>query len=62
MTTGLKLVDTRRIAAYPTHGDNSEDLIHAADEALYRAKKAGRDCIIVCEPLESSPKSADKTI
>jgi diguanylate cyclase (GGDEF)-like protein len=50
------------IATYPGHGDNSEDLIHAADEALYRAKKAGRDCISVFEPLESSSNSADKTI
>jgi diguanylate cyclase (GGDEF)-like protein/PAS domain S-box-containing protein len=50
------------IAAYPTHGDNSEDLIHAADEALYRAKKAGRDCIFVYEPLESTSRSGNKTI
>jgi diguanylate cyclase (GGDEF)-like protein len=50
------------IATYPVHSDNSEDLIRAADEALYRAKKAGRDCIFVYEPLESSPKLADKTI
>lgn len=49
------------IAAYPTHAGNSEDLIHAADEALYRAKKAGRDCIFIYEPLESTSKVADKT-
>jgi len=48
------------IATFPAHGDNSEDLIHAADEALYRAKKAGRDRIFVYEALESSSKSADK--
>jgi diguanylate cyclase (GGDEF)-like protein/PAS domain S-box-containing protein len=50
------------IATYPAHADNSEVLIRAADEALYQAKKAGRDCIVVYEPLESSSKSADKTI
>jgi diguanylate cyclase (GGDEF)-like protein len=49
------------IATYPAHGDNSEKLIRAADDALYRAKKAGRDCIFVYEPLEASLKLADKT-
>jgi diguanylate cyclase (GGDEF)-like protein len=50
------------IATYPAHGTNSEELIRAADEALYRAKKAGRDCISVYEPTESTSKLADKTV
>jgi diguanylate cyclase (GGDEF)-like protein len=50
------------IATYPAHGDNSEDLTHAADEALYRAKKAGRDRICIFERLESSSRTAEKTI
>lgn len=49
------------IATYPAHADNTEDLIRAADEALYRAKQAGRDCIFVYEHLESSPSPGDKT-
>jgi diguanylate cyclase (GGDEF)-like protein len=50
------------IATYPAHADNPEDLIRAADEALYQSKKAGRDCISVYEPLESSSTIEDKTI
>ena len=50
------------IATFPAHGTNSEELIRAADEALYRSKKAGRDCISVYEPTESTSKLADKTV
>lgn len=50
------------IAVYPSHGQDSEELVRAADEALYRAKKAGRDCICVYEPAESSATGADRTI
>jgi diguanylate cyclase (GGDEF)-like protein len=31
------------IAVYPEHGRTPETVIHAADEALYRAKREGRD-------------------
>ena len=50
------------IATYPAHADNSENLIRAADEALYQAKKAGRDCIFVYEPLKSRSRIEEKTI
>ena len=49
------------IATFPAHGNNSEDLIRAADEALYRSKNSGRDCISVYEPTASTSKLADKT-
>ncbi|MDD3354012.1 sensor domain-containing diguanylate cyclase [Zoogloea sp.] len=31
------------VAAYPGHGTSAESLIHHADDALYRAKRAGRN-------------------
>jgi diguanylate cyclase (GGDEF)-like protein len=34
-------------AIFPTHGTTVEELVRAADAALYRAKTAGRDCIVV---------------
>ncbi len=34
------------VAAFPAHGVSSEALIRAADAALYRAKRAGRNCIL----------------
>ena len=33
------------VATSPTHGATPEDLIHAADMAMYAAKQAGRDCV-----------------
>ena len=42
------------VATYPAHAINSEDLMRAADQALYQAKKAGRDCVYVYQPLESA--------
>jgi diguanylate cyclase (GGDEF)-like protein len=50
------------IAMYPAHGENAEQLVRAADEALYRAKKAGRDRISVYSPVESNARVPEKNL
>jgi diguanylate cyclase (GGDEF)-like protein/PAS domain S-box-containing protein len=37
------------IAGYPEHGQTVEALLRAVDVALYRAKEAGRDCVVVAQ-------------
>ena len=43
---GVKLQATLSIgvAIYPQHGETWEEVVHAADQAMYTAKKAGRNC------------------
>lgn len=34
------------IAMYPEHADNPRDLLHFGDEAMYHAKKDGRNAVV----------------
>jgi diguanylate cyclase (GGDEF)-like protein/PAS domain S-box-containing protein len=51
---GLKPITiSAGVAIFPDHGGNGKDVIRAADAALYRAKEAGRDCVMVASALSN---------
>ena len=49
------------IAMFPDHGESLEDVVHEADLAMYRAKAAGRNRVVLCFPPEPmSGRSASR--
>ena len=47
-------------ACCPDHSQSATCLVSAADNALYRAKSSGRNC--VCQPIESAPSTPANSV
>ncbi|MGB7543772.1 MAG: sensor domain-containing diguanylate cyclase [Burkholderiales bacterium] len=46
------------LTAFPTHGETEAALLRAADVALYKAKAAGRNRVVMCDPPRGAHASA----
>jgi diguanylate cyclase (GGDEF)-like protein len=46
----LKLTVSIGLASFPSYGDSGQAVLRAADVALYKAKAAGRNRVIMCTP------------
>jgi diguanylate cyclase (GGDEF)-like protein len=49
------------VAAFPEHGLSGETLLRTADSALYRAKHAGRNRVVVAASTEDSISGAERS-
>ncbi len=53
--TRISISSSIGIALYPDHARNARDLMRHGDEAMYGAKSAGRNAVIVFDPPDSHP-------
>ena len=51
---GIDLSASVGIAFFPEDGDSPKALMRAADDALYAAKRAGRDRVVLAESIETA--------
>jgi diguanylate cyclase (GGDEF)-like protein len=62
---GIAITASFGLATYPHHGANIDTLIHAADVALYSAKRAGRDRVAIhgtdLQDTEGEQSARDRT-
>ena len=42
------------VVVFPVHGTTCDVILRSADEALYQAKRQGRDCVVVAKPAQEA--------
>jgi diguanylate cyclase (GGDEF)-like protein/hemerythrin-like metal-binding protein len=47
----LSISSSIGVALYPDHGATEKDLLRLGDEAMYQAKKSGRNAVYLCLPI-----------
>lgn len=58
---GLQMPASIGVALYPDHGVTEKDLLRLGDEAMYRAKKSGRNAVHLGLPAASVPRPESAT-
>jgi diguanylate cyclase (GGDEF)-like protein len=54
----LRVTTSGGVGTYPNHASSAEELVAAADAALYRAKHSGRNRILLADPVASPSLTA----
>ena len=61
-TVQIKLSISGGVAAFPTDGQNESEIIRKVDQALYRAKKTGRNKICIAQEEKMATKTTHYTL
>jgi diguanylate cyclase (GGDEF)-like protein len=58
----LRVTTSGGVGTFPLHARSAEELVAAADTALYRAKHSGRNRILLAETVEVAPVETDEIV
>lgn len=58
----LSISSSIGVALYPDHGGTEKDLLRLGDEAMYQAKKSGRNAVYLCLPVVAESHREAETV
>ena len=56
----LRVTMSIGVAAFPERGQDLDEVVHAADQAMYRAKRDGGDRVVLASPNEDLTVTAGR--